>query len=97
LKEILSKLPPPDLKQEQEEEPTFQKEAVKEKTANKTEELKLEEVDVDYDKDNKEVKQYEEHVIHDRWSRYIGAMGLEAVKKQADSSVLLIGLKPLGL
>lgn len=35
--------------------------------------------------------------MQDRWSRYIGAMGLEAVKKQAESSVLLIGLKPLGL
>lgn len=35
--------------------------------------------------------------MNDRWSRYIGAMGLEAVKKQASSSVLLIGLKPLGL
>lgn len=35
--------------------------------------------------------------MQDRWSRYIGAMGLEAVKKQAASSVLLVGLKPLGL
>lgn len=35
--------------------------------------------------------------MHDRWSRYIGAMGLQAVKKQAESSVLLIGLKSLGL
>ena len=35
--------------------------------------------------------------MQDRWSRYIGAMGLEAVKKQALSKVLLIGLKTLGL
>jgi hypothetical protein len=35
--------------------------------------------------------------MQDRWSRYIGAMGLEAVKKQASSNVLLIGLKTLGL
>lgn len=43
------------------------------------------------------MKEYEEGVVNDRWSRYIGAMGLEAVKKQAESNVLLIGLKPLGL
>lgn len=35
--------------------------------------------------------------MQDRWSRYIGAMGLQAVKKQASSNVLLLGLKPLGL
>lgn len=36
-------------------------------------------------------------MLQDRWSRYIGAMGIEAVKKQAESSVLLVGIKPLGL
>jgi hypothetical protein len=41
LKELLNNLPHPDLKQEQEEEPSFQKEKPKEKTANLTEELKL--------------------------------------------------------
>jgi molybdopterin/thiamine biosynthesis adenylyltransferase len=35
--------------------------------------------------------------MQDRWSRYIGAMGIEAVKKQSESKVLLIGLKSLGL
>jgi molybdopterin/thiamine biosynthesis adenylyltransferase len=35
--------------------------------------------------------------MQDRWSRYIGAMGLEAVKKQSSSNVLLVGLKSLGL
>lgn len=35
--------------------------------------------------------------MQDRWSRYIGAMGLEAVKKQSSSNVLLLGLKSLGL
>ena len=35
--------------------------------------------------------------MQDRWSRYIGAMGIDAVKKQAESKVLLLGLKPLGL
>lgn len=58
---------------------------------------KLEQVDVEYEKETKEVKEYGENVLQDRWSRYIGAMGIEAVKKQAQSSVLLIGLTPLGL
>lgn len=59
--------------------------------------VKLEEVDVEYEKEHQEVKEVGEHVLQDRWSRYIGAMGIEAVKKQAESSVLLIGFKPLGL
>ena len=59
--------------------------------------VKLEEVDVGYEKENKQIKEVGENVLQDRWSRYIGAMGIEAVKKQAESSVLLIGLKPLGL
>lgn len=40
---------------------------------------------------------YEDEQVKDRWSRYIGAMGLEAVKKQSESQVLLIGLGTLGL
>jgi len=39
----------------------------------------------------------EEDVIQDRWSRYIGAMGVEAVKKQSEAKVMLVGLKSLGL
>lgn len=50
-----------------------------------------------YDMSAQETKEYAENVIQDRWSRYIGAMGIEAVKKQAESSVLLLGFKPLGL
>lgn len=33
----------------------------------------------------------------DRWSRYIGAMGMDAVKKQAGSSILISGMGPLGI
>ena len=40
---------------------------------------------------------YEDEKVKDRWSRYIGAMGLEAVKKQSESQVLLIGLGTVGL
>jgi len=35
--------------------------------------------------------------VRDRWSRYIGAMGVEAVSKQSKASILLYGLGALGL
>jgi len=35
--------------------------------------------------------------VKDRWSRYIGAMGIEAVAKQAESRVLICELGALGL
>jgi molybdopterin/thiamine biosynthesis adenylyltransferase len=35
--------------------------------------------------------------VKDRWSRYIGAMGIEAVAKQAESTVFISGLGPLGV
>ena len=39
----------------------------------------------------------EDEKVKDRWSRYIGAMGIEAVAKQAESKVLISGLGPLGV
>ena len=54
-------------------------------------------IDVAYDTGAKEELKIEEDVMQDRWSRYIGAMGIQAVKKQSSSSVLLIGLGTLGL
>ncbi|WP_210131862.1 hypothetical protein [Staphylococcus sp. GDK8D30P] len=35
--------------------------------------------------------------MKDRWSRYIGAMGIEAVAKQAESRIKIMGLNPLGV
>ena len=35
--------------------------------------------------------------VRDRWSRYIGAMGIEAVKKQSTARVYLVGLGALGV
>ena len=35
--------------------------------------------------------------VKDRWSRYIGAMGLEAVAKQATANVCVVGLGALGI
>lgn len=35
--------------------------------------------------------------VKDRWSRYIGAMGIDAVAKQANSRIFLNGLAGLGI
>jgi len=57
-----------------------------------------EEIDMKYDTTSEEKElNYEDEKVKDRWSRYIGAMGLEAVKKQSESQVLLIGLGAVGL
>ncbi|CAK77506.1 unnamed protein product (macronuclear) [Paramecium tetraurelia] len=57
----------------------------------------LDEVDVTYTKiQQKEFEANDENVL-DRWSRYIGAMGMDAVKKQANSCVLVSGIGALGI
>lgn len=35
--------------------------------------------------------------VMDRWSRYIGAMGMDAVKKQSNSSIFIYGVNALGI
>ena len=39
----------------------------------------------------------EDEGVKDRWSRYIGAMGIEAVAKQAAARVFLSGAGALGI
>jgi molybdopterin/thiamine biosynthesis adenylyltransferase len=39
----------------------------------------------------------DDEAVKDRWSRYIGAMGIEAVAKQAASSIFLSGAGALGI
>jgi molybdopterin/thiamine biosynthesis adenylyltransferase len=39
----------------------------------------------------------EDEAVKDRWSRYIGAMGIDAVKKQASANVFLSGAGGLGI
>ncbi|CAD8078852.1 unnamed protein product [Paramecium sonneborni] len=57
----------------------------------------LDEVDVTYTKiQQKEFEANDENVL-DRWSRYIGAMGMDAVKKQTNSCVLISGIGALGI
>lgn len=35
--------------------------------------------------------------VRDRWSRYIGAMGIDAVSRQAKADILVFGLGPFAL
>lgn len=39
----------------------------------------------------------EDEAVKDRWSRYIGAMGIEAVSKQASANIFLSGAGALGI
>lgn len=59
----------------------------------------LSQVDVGYE--GKQVQQRELDIndpeVRDRWSRYIGAVGIEAVAKQSQSSVFISGMGPLGV
>jgi len=61
---------------------------------------KLEDIDVSYEafqgSQTKELNINDESV-KDRWSRYIGAMGIDAVAKQSVCSIFLIGLGSLGI
>lgn len=62
--------------------------------------LDLNEIDVAFDDDAKQGLQgisIEDSGVKDRWSRYIGAMGIEAVKKQAEAAVLISGIDTLGI
>ena len=99
LENELNKLQPPsgkDLKQK-----------ILKKKQKKTEQVNLEsgvanleDIDMTYEKDqiikHKEMDIQDESV-KDRWSRYIGAMGLDAVTKQSNASIFLSGLGALGL
>ena len=84
---------PQELKKKAEDE--------KVKTEKKVEKMKfqnLDKVDVSYD-DKKEQKalNLNDDAIKDRWSRYIGAMGIEAVRRQANCTILVYGAGGLGI
>jgi len=60
-------------------------------------------VDIDTDEEGEQIDtgthemDIEDEKVKDRWSRYIGAMGVEAVAKQASSSIFLSGAGALGI
>jgi ubiquitin-activating enzyme E1 len=58
----------------------------------------ISEIDMTYD-DTIQLKSMEndEAGVKDRWSRYIGVMGMESVTKQANAEVLISGMNSLGI
>ena len=58
----------------------------------------LDEVDVEDDEEGRVAQEIniDDEGVKDRWSRYIGAMGIDAVAKQASSRILIHGLGGLG-
>jgi molybdopterin/thiamine biosynthesis adenylyltransferase len=54
-------------------------------------------VTYDTEKDVSEFININDDKVKDRWSRYIGAMGIEAVAKQAESTVLVVGIGAVGI
>jgi len=99
LEKELNDLPiPSDLKKKQEES---EKNALnKKKLENKLDFISLDNVDVTYENEisetNKEININDE-AVKDRWSRYIGAMGIDAVQRQANSNIFLSGASGLGI
>ena len=58
----------------------------------------LDEIDVTYEKDVKYKElSVDDASVRDRWSRYIGAMGMDAVARQANATVFISGLGALGV
>lgn len=57
--------------------------------------------DIDVSYQNKMVEDREldinDEKVKDRWSRYIGAMGIDAVSRQAKADILVFGLAPFAL
>mmetsp|Transcript_28551 Transcript_28551/g.25473 ORF Transcript_28551/g.25473 Transcript_28551/m.25473 type:complete len:94 (+) Transcript_28551:7254-7535(+) len=85
LKEELEKITPPadaDLELGQEAAKPTKK--VPSKTRRQEDTSKqIEEIDVSYDKGDVQIKELDinDQAVKDRWSRYIGAMGFDAVAK----------------
>ena len=102
LEDELNKLPPPSTKDVKSKKTIAKKAKAKKVVENPLSSgvMNLEEVDVSYEKAGsltQKVLDITDEKVKDRWSRYIGAMGIEAVAKQANSSVFLSGLGPLGV
>ena len=100
LEEELNKLPEPSGK-----DLVPQTKKVKKKTHKVKKEIdegavKLDNIDVDSEEETivttGEIN-IDKEDVKDRWSRYIGAMGIEAVAKQATSRVFLSGASPAGI
>ena len=100
LEKTLNQLPlPTDLQKKAEDEKKEKMKKVEKMTFEN-----LENVDVSYNNTNiKEINSNVKEIninddkVKDRWSRYIGAMGLEAVQRQANASIFISGMGGLGI
>ena len=68
----------------------------------KVEKMKFEnlnKVDMSYEDNKNKLKiiNLNDDKVKERWSRYIGAMGIEAVRRQANSTILVHGIGGLGI
>ena len=102
LKETLEGLPSPfeDDGKVVERKFSFHEEEKKEGPVADKQQVKLEDIDVSYDAapvEGHEAININDEKVKDRWSRYIGAMGIEAVAKQAESRILICGLGAIGV
>ena len=64
----------------------------------------IEKLDFNYQEDKTNINEIENRELNvndskvkDRWSRYIGAMGIDAVRKQACAKVMLVNVGALGV
>lgn len=58
----------------------------------------IDNIDVSYDENiQQRAINIDDEKVTNRWSRYIGAMGIEAVQKQANAQICLFGLNALGV
>lgn len=101
LEDEFNKLPVPSIKDIQTKKTVIKKIKIKQvkESISLENATNLEEIDVSYEPHStlQKVLDISDEKVKDRWSRYIGAMGLEAVAKQANASVLISGLGPLGI
>lgn len=100
LEEELNKLPAPSVADLAAKQTTKRIKKKKENTDLKVlEGIQHEEIDVSYEKKMTEDRELDinDEKVRDRWSRYIGAMGIDAVGKQAKADILVIGLAPFAL
>ncbi len=99
LEDELNKLPPPSGEDIEKLKQGGPKEAAQKNIEITEGVASLEGIDVSDDTEVKAPRELnvEDESVKDRWSRYIGAMGLDAVARQAASSMLLVGLDTLGV
>lgn len=106
LKQELNKLEPPSFKELKLNNKSKKKKVKKQEKKIDVEKegvVNLDEIDISYNNNDDDLKQKERSMdindekVKDRWSRYIGAMGIDAVAKQSKCSVFLSGLGSLGV